>query len=269
LFAKQSLDAMQAKRHRGGMTDLAGTTFVLVHGAWHGGWCWRDVADRLRARGASVFTPTMTGLGERKHLREACKGLSTFIDDIIGVIEAEALSDIILVGHSFGGMAISGVADRLPDRIRHLVYLDACVPQDGQSLITQNIVNAAEDNEVQQQMREGMADIWVPPASLGILGLDDAPQEIKAMELAGMTDHPMSSFVERLHFINGGPKTPSTYIVCDDPPMPGTSFVAHYERVIAGDYGPHWTHRRIVTSHMAMLTAPEETVALLAEAALR
>jgi pimeloyl-ACP methyl ester carboxylesterase len=250
------------------MSDLTGQTFVLCHGAWHGGWCWRDIATRLREQGAEVHTPTMTGLGERKHLGHACKGLSTYVDDIIEVIEANTLSDIILVGHSFGGMAITGVADRMPNRIKRLVYLDACVPQDGQSLITQSIANAPEDNEVQPQMREGMMDFWVPPPRLGILGVENASEEIKALELANMTDHPMSSMVERLYFINGGPKAPCTYVVCDNPPMPGTSFVAHYEKVVAGDYGPHWTHRRIDTGHMCMFTAPDETVAVLVEAAL-
>jgi pimeloyl-ACP methyl ester carboxylesterase len=250
------------------MSDLADQTFVLCHGAWHGGWCWDGIAAALRARGAEVHTPTMTGLGERKHLRDECKGLSTYIDDVMEVIEANALSDIILVGHSFGGMAITGVADRMPDRVRRLVYLDACVPQDGQSLITQSVANAPEDNDVQQQMREGMTDQWVRPPRLEILGLENASEEIKALELANMTDHPMSSMVEKLHFINGGPKAPCTFVVCDNPPMPNTSFAAHYEKIVAGDYGPHWTHRRIDTGHMCMHTAPEETVAVLAEAAL-
>jgi pimeloyl-ACP methyl ester carboxylesterase len=250
------------------VNDLTGATFVLCHGAWHGGWCWDGIAAALRSRGAVVHTPTMTGLGERKHLRDKCKGLSTYIDDVMEVIRASALSDVILVGHSFGGMAITGVADRMPDRIKRLVYLDACVPQNGQSLIMQSIANAPEDNAVQQQMREGMSDIWVKPPRLDILGLENATDEVKALELANMTDHPMSSFVERLHFINGGPTAPCTFVVCDNPPMLNTSFVAHYRKIVAGDYGPHWTSRRINTGHMCMLTAPEETVAILVEAAL-
>jgi pimeloyl-ACP methyl ester carboxylesterase len=250
------------------MTDLNGQTFVLCHGAWHGGWCWRDVANALRARGAEVYTPTMTGLGERAHLKEACKGVSTYIDDVCGVIASEQLTDIILVGHSYGGMCIAGVADRMPDRVRHLVYLDAAVPQDGQSMITQGIVNPPEVNEATQAHLESKREDWLPLPSAELLGIADASEEIKAREFAGMTPHPMSSLIERLHFVNGGPKTPATYIVCDNPPMPGTSFVAHYEKAKAGDYGPHWTARRIDTGHMAMFTAPEETVAMLAEAAL-
>jgi pimeloyl-ACP methyl ester carboxylesterase len=250
------------------MSDLAGQIFVLVHGAWHGGWCWRETAAALRARGAEVHTPTMTGMGERRHLRDACKGLSTFIDDVCGVIELEGLHDIILVGHSYGGMCISGVADRLPDRIKRLVYLDAAVPQDGQSLLTQSVANPPEVNAALQEQFLAMADQWLPPPALDVLGVDAAPDWVKAREIACMTDHPVSSFVEPVTFVNGGPTAPCTYVVCDNPPMPNTSFVAHYQKVVAGDYGAHWTARRIDTGHMCMFTAHEETVAILAEAAL-
>src|SRR6202163_696893 len=112
----------------GGATANAQTTaqtFVLVHGAWHGGWCWSRVADRLRAAGHQVFTPTQTGLGERRHLLSQDITLDTFIKDIVNVIEAEELSNVILVGHSFGGWAITGRANAMPDKVRHLVYLDS------------------------------------------------------------------------------------------------------------------------------------------------
>ncbi len=250
------------------MSDLAGKVFVLCHGAWHGGWCWRETAAALRQRGAEVHTPTMTGMGERKHLRDACKGLSTYIDDVATLIEHEDLHGVILVGHSFGGMCIAAVADRLPARIRRLVYLDACLPQDGQSLLTQNIVNPPEDNAAMQEFWQAQADAWLPPAPLHVLGVADAADWVKQRELACMTDHPVSSFIEPVRFTNGGPQAPATYVVCDSPPMPNTSFVAHYEKVVAGDYGAHWTARRIATGHMCMFTALDETVAVLAEAAL-
>ena len=113
--------------------QTAGQTFVLVHGAWHGGWCWSRVADRLRAAGHRVFTPTQTGLGERKHLLSKDITLDTFAKDIANVFEAEELSNVMLVGHSFGGLAISGVADTMPERIRHLVYLDSLMVEGGKS----------------------------------------------------------------------------------------------------------------------------------------
>ncbi|MDM0020051.1 alpha/beta fold hydrolase [Variovorax saccharolyticus] len=109
--------------------------FVLVHGAWHGGWCYRETAAALRAAGHTVFTPTHTGVGERFHQSAENITLETHIRDVCGCIEWEELHDVILVGHSYGGMVITGVADRLSDRIRSLVYLDAFVPAHGDSLI--------------------------------------------------------------------------------------------------------------------------------------
>ncbi len=107
---------------------------VLVHGAWHGAWCWRDCARTLRSEGHNVFTPTLSGNGERHHQAHHGITLEDHLRDVIGVFEAEELSDTILVGHSYGGMVITGVADRIPEKIRHLVYVDAFVPENGDSL---------------------------------------------------------------------------------------------------------------------------------------
>jgi pimeloyl-ACP methyl ester carboxylesterase len=109
--------------------------FVLVHGAWHGGWCYRDTAAALRRAGHGVHTPTHTGVGQRAHLAAENVTLETHIRDVAGCLEAEELNDVILVGHSYGGMVITGVADRLPARIRALVYLDAFVPAHEDSLM--------------------------------------------------------------------------------------------------------------------------------------
>ena len=110
-------------------------TFVLVHGGWAGGWQWREVASLLRAAGHEVFTPTLTGLGERVHLASPDVGLDTHIQDILMVLAYEELRDVILVGYSYSGMVITGVAERAPERLAHLVYLDAYVPRDGESLL--------------------------------------------------------------------------------------------------------------------------------------
>ena len=109
-------------------------TYVLVHGAWHGSWCWKRVRKGLRDTGHQVFTPTLTGLGERSHLNSAAVNLSTHIADVVNLLRWEDLSDVILCGHSYGGNVITGVADRIPERIRSLVYLDAFVPEDGECL---------------------------------------------------------------------------------------------------------------------------------------
>ncbi len=108
-------------------------TFLLVHGAWSGGWDYAKVDALLTAKGDKVYRPTLTGLGERVHLANASVNLSTYISDIVNVIRFEDLHNVILVGHSYGGMVIAGVAEQVPDRIRQLVYLDAMVPNDGES----------------------------------------------------------------------------------------------------------------------------------------
>ncbi len=113
-------------------------TFVLVHGAWHGGWCWIKVAEPLRTQGHRVFAPTLTGLGERAHLVSPDINLDTHIQDIVGVLESEELMDVILVGHSYAGMVITGVAERVTDRLSALVYVDAFVPENGQSMLSIN-----------------------------------------------------------------------------------------------------------------------------------
>src|SRR5580765_8572279 len=111
-------------------------TIVIVHGAWGGAWAFRKVDAELREKGYNVYRPELTGLGERVHLSRPDIGLSTHIEDVVNMILFEDLHDIILVGHSYGGMVITGVADRVPDRIKHLIYLDALVPDDGESLNT-------------------------------------------------------------------------------------------------------------------------------------
>src|SRR5215213_5264319 len=112
----------------------AGKTFLLVHGAWHGGWCWRRVSDLLEKRGHKVFSPTLTGLGERSHLLNDKINLSTHITDIANVMKWEGLKDFVLVGHSYGGYVITGVAERVPEAIASIVFLDAFMPESGESL---------------------------------------------------------------------------------------------------------------------------------------
>ena len=124
----------------GGSDECAGAdpreTFVLVHGAWHGGWCWRRVSDLLEKKGHKVFAPTMTGLGERSHLIGGKIDLATHVTDIVNVIKWENLSDVVLVGHSYGGVVISGVAEQMREAIGSIVFLDAFLPASGDSLAT-------------------------------------------------------------------------------------------------------------------------------------
>lgn len=112
---------------------MKSTAFVLVHGAWHGGWCWRRVADWLTAAGHRVFCPTLTGLGERAHLLTRDVNMTTHIADVLALLESEELHDVVLVGHSYGGIVITGVAARAKARLRQLVYLDSAIVEDGES----------------------------------------------------------------------------------------------------------------------------------------
>ena len=117
------------------MDKTSSKTFVLVHPAWFGGWCWQKITPLLRARDYNVHTPTLTGLGERAHLARPEIGLGVHIEDVSNLLKYEDLSDVVLVGNSSAGMVITGVADQLPERIAQVVYLDAFVPQDGQTML--------------------------------------------------------------------------------------------------------------------------------------
>jgi pimeloyl-ACP methyl ester carboxylesterase len=120
------------------------TTFVLVHGAWHGSWCWKRVRSLLQHQGHEVFTPTLTGIGERAHLLAPSIDLRTHTLDVLNLIQWEELDDIVLCGHSYGGMVVTGVADKIPRRIRTLLYLDAFVPENGESLVDFAPITAAQ-----------------------------------------------------------------------------------------------------------------------------
>jgi pimeloyl-ACP methyl ester carboxylesterase len=111
-------------------------SFVLVHGAWHGGWCWRRVADRLERKGHKVYSPSLTGLGDRSHLLGTRPTVTTHIDDIANIIRFEDLQRVILVGHSYGGLVISGVAEKVRPQLASMVFLDAFVPQNGQTIMS-------------------------------------------------------------------------------------------------------------------------------------
>lgn len=168
--------------------------FVLVHGAWHGGWSWKKLRPLLERAGHPVFTPTLTGLGERRHLSAPAVGLDTHIQDILNLLEFEDLGDVVLVGHSYAGMVITGVAAAAPDRIGRLVYLDAFLPEDGKSL--NDYVPAMVAGYGRSVAADG--DGWRLPftgaLSLELLGITDAA-DIAWME-PRMTDQPYRTFVE-------------------------------------------------------------------------
>jgi pimeloyl-ACP methyl ester carboxylesterase len=230
-------------------------TFVLVHGAWHGGWCWSRVADRLRAVGHRVFTPTQTGLGEREHLLSKDITLDTFRADITNVIEAEELNEIVLVGHSFGGNAISGVADVMPERVRHLVYLDSLVIEGGKSPFDGLSAEVVAARRKLAEESSGGLSLPNPPAS--VFGVSDA-QDAEWVKRR-LTPHPLSTYTSKLN-IKGpvGNHLPRTYIHCTNPSYAALQASRDWVKAQAG-----WRFAEIATGHDAMVTAPDELARML------
>ncbi|HEY0822724.1 MAG TPA: alpha/beta hydrolase [Ramlibacter sp.] len=168
--------------------------FVLVHGAWHGGWCWRRVVDALQAQGHRVFAPTLTGVGERAHLRSSLITLETHIADVAGVIEAEELQDVVLAVHSYAGMIGTAIADRMPGRLKHLVYVDAVVPRPGESWSS---THASATREARLAAAKASADYSFPAPDPSVFGL---AAEDHAWVQRRQTPHPGHTYQAPLQF---------------------------------------------------------------------
>ena len=183
-------------------------TFVLVHGAWHGGWCWKKLTPLLKAAGFPVFTPTLTGLGERAHLISSDVNLTMHIEDIVAVLEYEDLHDVVLVGHSYGGMVIAGVAEKESSRVAQLVYLDAFLPEDGKSVKDYAKLNPTRD------------DGWrVPvPGSAPRFGVTDE-RDIAWMEKR-IGDQPNKTFTEPIRLSDDKTRSvKKSYVQCTKSPF--------------------------------------------------
>ena len=228
-------------------------TFVLVHGAWHGGWCWKRVTPLLRAAGHEVYAPTLTGLGERAHLLSREVDLDTHTTDIVNVLEYEELTDVILVGHSYAGLVIPGVAHRLPGRVAHLVYLDAFVPRDGQCLLDLNPGAAAQQARVREE-GDGWRLTPSPGARFGVT--DEADGAWLASRIG---PQPYATFTQPVRLGDTAPPA-ATYIFCSQP----GGFRRFAEQVRDA---PGWRYRELATGHDAMVTQPRELTDLLLEVA--
>ena len=242
-----------------------GRAVVLVHGAWHGGWCWSRVVPRLEAAGARVFTPTLTGLGERAHLTAGPPGLETHIADVVGLIEAEDLQDVVLVGHSYAGMVITGAADLLRSRIARLIYLDAAVPSDGDDFASHIPgLSAAEAERRRRVFRSMAADgAWLPPPEPGLVGVTAA--EDVAWLKRRLTRHPLRTWLDPVSLRNGGHAgIPKTYVLATEPPSILMGYPAQAEA--ARKAGGEWTCREIACGHDMMVLEPERTASLILEA---
>jgi pimeloyl-ACP methyl ester carboxylesterase len=228
-------------------------TFVLIHGAWHGGWKWRFVRPLLERAGHQVFAPSLTGLGERRHLARPDIDLDTHIADVVSLLEMEDLRDVVLAGHSYGGMVISGAADRAPGRIARLVYLDAFVPENGKCLLDYALPERAA-----RMRHEGERTGFVTPPPMATWGLKSpehldfvGPREVR---------HPFATMEQPIRLENPAEWTqlPKTFIYCSSPATGSfDQFAAKYREA------PNWRFHDLKTGHDAMILMPDELTQLL------
>jgi pimeloyl-ACP methyl ester carboxylesterase len=231
-------------------------TFVLVHGAWHGGWCWRRVSDLLEKKGHKVFTPTMTGLGERCHLIDPKVNLATHITDIVNVIKWEGLKDVVLVGHSYGGAIISGVAEQAGDTIGSIVFLDAFVPENGDSLAT----------KASQPVREAMAallakgETTMKPVPAAVFRVNEKDRTwVDAM----CTPHPMATLTDK-SVITGARDRIAKRAYIRAKGYPSVPFDGYHEKLktTAG-----WRVYEVPCGHDVMVDMPDRLTEILIEVA--
>jgi pimeloyl-ACP methyl ester carboxylesterase len=232
------------------------TTFVIAHGAWSAGWAWKKMHTLLGVSGDRLFTPTYTGLGERAHLASPSNDLETHIQDVLGVLEYEDLRDVVLIGHSYGGMVATGVADRARDRIKHLVYLDAFVPRDGQSQVD---LLPAERGARMRRDAKRRGDGWrVPPNPTPP---DTSPID-EAWIAARRQPQSIACFEMPLRLRNGELTVPRTFIYCTRS-VPGDVFRQFAERA----QREGWGYYQIEASHSPHVTAPDVLARVLREIA--
>ena len=223
-------------------------TFVVAHGAWSAGWAWKKMHPLMSARGHVLVTPTYTGLGERAHLARPDIDLETHIADILGVIEMEDLTGVNLIGHSYGGMVATGVADRARNRVAQLIYLDAFAPNDGDSLA--DLVPAAERGQ-----RAVGPDGWrIPPRAMPP---DTSPEDV-AWCAPRRLPQPAQTFVQKLRLQQGPLTLPRHYIYFTRHP-PDDRFRPFYERAKREGWGAH----EIDASHNPHITCPQALTDLL------
>jgi pimeloyl-ACP methyl ester carboxylesterase len=242
-------------------------TFVLVHPAWFGGWCWKKVESRLRAGGHAVYSPTLTGLGERAHLAAPFVGLSVHIRDVAEMLSFEDLDGVILVGNSSGGSVITGVADRIPERIAKVVYLDAFVPANGQA--TRDLI-APERREVMEALVEEEGFGWLLPRFAQAAWEQFVPEAWKVTDdedlrwvLDRLRPTPFRHFTEPIQL--ACPDTelpPRVYIRCTENHHPGFDRCAE-----AAQSSPGWTACEIASAHLPYITDPDELTAQLVDIA--
>ena len=253
--AKTALRAL-LPGHDNGVGHAKHKTFILVHGAWHGGWAWRRVVDRLRTRGHTVFAPTLTGLAERAHLLRPGIDLSLHIADVLGVIKYEQLRDIVLVGHSYGGCVISGIAEAMPDAIQSIVFLDAFIPDNGNS--TLDLVQPAVQEVIRGALARG--EITVPVRDAAAFKVNEKD---RAWVDSLATPQPIATMTEKLTLTGARERiAKKTYIRASG--YPNVSFEKALARVKAD---PSWRTYEVPCGHDVMIDDPERLTEILLEVA--
>jgi pimeloyl-ACP methyl ester carboxylesterase len=230
-------------------------TFVLAHGAWSAAWAWKKMRPLFAAAGHTLFSPTYTGLGERAHLAHPDIDLSTHVQDVLNVLEFEDLADIVLLGHSYGGMVATGVADKARGRIARLIYLDAFAPKDGQSLFDL-VGRNTEANMRAGAIKEG--DGWrIPPIQPPA---DTSPQDL-AWTKPRRRPQPIKTFEQKIRLTSTDPPPPRHYVYATKS-GPGDVFRQFAERARSE---PDWKSHEIDASHNPHITCPEILMGLLTQ----
>jgi pimeloyl-ACP methyl ester carboxylesterase len=232
------------------------TTYVLVHGAWHGGWCWQRVSEHLAAKGHRVYAPSLSGLADRAHALNRQTNLSTHIADIAELIRYESLRDIVLVGHSYGGMVITAVADRVPERLRAIVYVDAALPDAGESSLDQMLPERRE--RIVASVREHGFGWLAPPLPAAEFGVTE-PLDA-AWVNARLTAQPYAALIEPL-WLTGQHKKVGKKVYVLASKNEKSAFRPVHERLL-GDTG--WICLTIASGHDVMVEKPEELATILA-----
>lgn len=232
------------------------STFVLLHGAWHGGWVWQRVTPALRSAGHEVLTPTFTGVSDRAHLLTAQTDLSTHVEDVVALLEAEDAGDVVLVGHSYAGQVVTAVADRIPERLSLRVHLDAFVGDDGDAAI--DLLPPTVAGHYREAV-EGPGFGWlIPVRPLEKLGVTDEA-DLGWLQ-PRLTPHPWATYAEPLRLTGKGERVPAAFVECTDWMR---VFSGQAERAAARG----WPVHELSAGHEAMVTAPEALTSVLLELA--
>lgn len=241
-------------------------TFVIVHGGFGGGWEWTPVARLLRARGHEAFTPTLTGMGERAHLGSRHVGLSTHVADVVALVEFEALRDVVLCGASYGGMPATGAADRLADRVRVLVYVDALVPRDGERALD---FLPASFQEFAREAAAADPDGWRVPAPDAVLppaGL--VPEERRADYARRLRPQPFASYDEPIRLSGAVERLPRAFVRCTRTDF-GEELGDPIAPFAARARAEGWAYRELAAPHDPQLADPAATAEALHDLAGR